>query len=143
LANNGIFSSTRLAAEKRFVGYKSVLPSGAHTRVGLERDAVLAALQRVMLVSEMRNVGVKFSSGEVRFSSSDNKSGEAEDVVSAECGEDCPEMVINGKHLVEAFKNYASEKIFAEFRGPTRGLVLTDGEHINVIQAVIRHADVQ
>jgi len=140
LACDGIFSSTRRQAGK-FVGYHRVLPEGPCTKITVDRVELVDAIDRVLIMSPpegMKNVFIQLDVNSITMHANNGKHGEAKETVSVGCDTRCEEICLSGKSLLDILKNYETDKLTLEYRGPEKAFVITDKDHINVIQPVRR-----
>lgn len=128
----------------KFPAYKSTLTAiqaATHVRCLAKRADVIDAIGRTIAVSsssEMKQVEMVFDLNVLKFYSHDKTAGDASDVIACE-GPGAPgAILLNGAYLQEAVKNYTSDQIVFEYRGEDLPLIITDGEHVNVIQPIKR-----
>jgi DNA polymerase-3 subunit beta len=125
---------------KKYALYKQVLIDIANTPVTRSvapRAGVIASLDRAMAVVgsfDAKQVVLEFGPDSMRFSTSDKTAGDASDILVCKGGGHGEAVLLRGPYLAKALKSYDSEDITFEFRGAMEPLIITDGEHVNVIQ---------
>lgn len=143
LSMGGITVTSRLMVD-RFPAYQSVIPSTPdYLKCVIGRLPLLEALSRATAISSAaatKQVEVVFLPDTVRLLSMDASSGAAADEVAADVAGAPGSILLNGTYLVEALRRYDSEKVAFEMRGDSSPFVITDGEHVNVIQPIRRGA---
>ena len=113
----------------QFPDYTRVIPSDNDKIVSIDRAALIAATERVMLISSEKTRAVKlaFDRDQVTLSVVSPESGSAtEDVPCDYAG---PPIVIgfNGKYLVDVANHVQGDAVAIELRGPADATVLRDG----------------
>lgn len=137
LGYGGVFSSSRLLSGS-YPNYRTVIPSGAHTRCLVSRTELLEAVNRVLILMgpNARNVRFTFSENRVDLFASDPQHGEGFESLPCECPGVAEPYILTGRFVLEALKNYTSDKVVFELRSPVAPFIMTDGEHLNVIMPV-------
>lgn len=136
----GTTVSCRLLSGK-FPKYQSILLTGEHVRCLVNKSDMVGALDRTMAVigaSDFKHVELKFGVNELELFSTDSMAGDAKDTIVCECPGLQEPILLSGTYLAEAVKHYTADKIVFELRGAHTPFVMTDGEHINVIQPIKR-----
>ncbi len=123
-----------------YPNYKSVIPKSKATRVVFERRDLLNALRRVLIVAERnRFVDLQLTSSGLSISSNSPEAGSAGEAVYCDVTDfQDIAVTINGDYAIDALKAMDQDKAVLELRSPDVSIVITDGEHINVIQPVRR-----
>lgn len=137
LGCQGVYASIRLLTGS-YPNYKSVIPIGPHTRCLVNRAELTESLDRVMVLmgEGTKNVRFTFAENRIDLFTSDTRHGDGFESLTCECpGFESP-IVLTGSFVLEALKNYSTEKVVFELRSPAAPLIMTDGEHINVIMPI-------
>lgn len=135
----GVYTSTRLLSGS-YPAYQTVLPKSAFAPVTLARKLLLESLKRVLVMSGegIKHVNMMFSAEGLMLSCADGK-GNSEDFLPIQIpGLDTPgHIIVNGDFIQKAVSKMSAEKITIEYR-PLGAIVITDGEHVNVLQPIRR-----
>lgn len=132
---DGVYSSSRLVAG-RYPNYRAVIPTTAHTRCLVDRQPLIEALSRVMVLmggDVLRAVRFTFLENRAVLFTSDKDHGEGMESVECECPGEANPYTLNGDYVLEALKKYSGDKVVFELRRPEDPFIITDGEHVNVI----------
>jgi len=133
------FLLTSRLIEGQFPNYEQVLPKGHPTQMTLPKEAVVAALRRVSVLSEERTKPVKvcLSTGALKFTASNPELGEAEETVPADYSG--AEVVIgfNSRYLLDALSPIEGEQIVMELKDGTSPGVLRKVEGSDYICVIM------
>lgn len=124
------FLLTSRLIEGQFPNYEQVLPKGHPTQMIFPKEAVVAALRRVSVLSEERTKPVKvcLSPGALKFTASNPELGEAEETVPADYSG--AEVVIgfNSRYLLDALSPIEGDQMVMELKDGTSPGVLRNVE---------------
>lgn len=137
LRAGGVFTSTRLA-NGNYPDYQSVLPKGPFAPVVIARRSLIESLKRVLVMSGeggIKHVDLVFEAAGVTLKCQAGV-GDSEDFLPAPI-EAAGDVRLNGDFLLKSLLKMSAEKITIEYRGP-QATVITDGEHVNVLQPIKR-----
>ena len=104
--------------EGDFPDYEQVIPKGAAKKATIIREAFLAALRRVSLLSAEKGKGVKFTfaSGNLEVSARNPDLGEAQERLEVEfAGEEEFSIAFNAKYIMDVLAAIKAEKVVFEF----------------------------
>lgn len=89
--------------EGNFPDYRKVIPEETPRVIGLDRDALLATLRRISILSTERARGVRFalSDGAIEISANNPDMGEASEELAAEYNGDSIQIGFNAKYLLD------------------------------------------
>ncbi len=119
--------------DERYPNYESVIPKDNEKRLTLNRAALLGAVQRCSIFSNITTNQVRFSIAreEVRVSAEDmDFGGEARESIPAVFSdEEEMEIGFNARYVTEALQHIDAEEVSFLFSAPTRaGLMMPEGE---------------
>lgn len=130
--------------DAKFPAYERVIPASGNgaKRVEVDRDALLAALRRVMLVStqESLKVALRMADGEILASMGAAEIGDAAEPVPAQVQTDGWESAFNAQYLSDFLQAADSGTVVYEQRSPqTAGRfesVLSGVEYVHVLMPI-------
>ncbi len=124
------FLLTSRLIEGQFPNYEQVLPKGHPTQMTLPKEAIVAALRRVSVLSEERTKPVKIclSPGSLKFTAYNPELGEAEETVPVDYSG--AEVVIgfNSRYLLDALTPIEGDQVVMEVKDGTSPGVLRNVE---------------
>jgi len=137
IKRDGIFLSMRLI-EGKYADYRRIIPESLPQSIALEREAFLASLKRISLMSsdKSRSVTVSLYSGLLELSSQSPELGEAKEEISVEYEGEELKIGFNSRYLIDALSAMDGEKILLEVKSKQSPGVIrsSDGNsHISVI----------
>jgi len=132
-----IFLSMRLI-EGKYADYRRIIPEPSSHAISLDRDAFLASLKRISLMSsdKSRSVTFSLSPGVLQLSSQSPELGDAREEISIEYGGEELKIGFNSRYLIDALATLEGEKIILEVRGKQNPGVIRSSEglsHTNVV----------
>ena len=134
---DGIFLSMRLI-EGKYADYRRIIPEASAHTITLEREAFMAALKRISLMSTDKSRSVAFSllPGLLQLTSQSPELGEAKEEIPVEYGGEELKIGFNSRYLMDAVATIEGERVHFEFRGRQHPGVVraADGSnHISVV----------
>lgn len=117
--------------EGQFPNYEQVLPKGHPKQVRVNRDAFVAAIRRVSVMSEERTKPIKLilSPGQMRLAASNPELGEAEEGVEAEYAGEELTIGFNSRYLLDATGPIGAARVAIELKDPlSPGIFTGEGE---------------
>ncbi|MDR2341360.1 MAG: DNA polymerase III subunit beta [Puniceicoccales bacterium] len=128
--------------EGNYPNYKQVIPGSTDSRVRINRELFLAAIQRAALVASDINKSVKLTFGEniLEISASSAEYGDARERLAVTNGHQQPvEIGFNPRYLVEPLRALKCDEIIFEFRDHlSAGVIRTDNNFLCVIMPLRR-----
>jgi DNA polymerase III subunit beta len=135
---DGIFLSMRLI-EGKYADYKRIIPKQAEGPISVDREAFLASLKRVSLMSSDKSKSVTFSlkPGILTISSQSPELGDALEELSVEYqGEDL-RIGFNSRYLIDAVSSMEGEQVLLELRGKQNPGVIRSSQGANHTSVVM------
>lgn len=127
-----LFLSMRLI-EGKYADYRRIIPESSPSAISLNREAFLASLKRISLMSsdKSRSVTLNLTSGMLQLSSQNPELGEAREEISIEYEGEPLKIGFNSRYLMDALSTLESEKVSLELRGKQNPGVIrsTEGAH--------------
>jgi DNA polymerase-3 subunit beta len=111
---------------REYPKYQTVIPSKCSLIVKLNKDAFLAAVKRVRLLSNEQTQGIKLQlkSGLLELNSSHSSLGKAFEKIKVEYDGAETEISLNGRYLVDALNSIDSNSLTIEFNNSQSPLVI-------------------
>ncbi|MDR1456893.1 MAG: DNA polymerase III subunit beta [Puniceicoccales bacterium] len=120
-----------------YPNYKQVIPGSTDSRVRINREVFLSAIQRAALIASDINKSVKLTFGEnlLEISASSVEYGDARERLAVVYGGQPPvEIGFNPGYLVEPLRALKDDEVIFEFRDHlSAGVIRTDGAFLCVI----------
>ncbi len=112
---------TRLI-EGPYPNYEQVIPKENDREVTVERDALAAALRRVVVVAsdQTHRIRMQFASGAVKLNGNTPDLGEAQDEVAVTYDGESIEIGFNANYLLEILKFMPTDEVRMTFKAPER-----------------------
>jgi len=117
--------------EGPYPDYEKVIPSEVKNKLYVNRDGILSAIRRVMILSDEHTRRVKFKiAGEgVTLQASTPEGGEATEIVEGEYQGEPLEVIYNGRYLVEIINLIDSDRIVIGMNDSSSpGVVFGEGQ---------------
>ena len=117
--------------EAQFPAFEKVIAVTGDKRVEIGREALLAAIRRVSLLSSERGRAVRLTlePGKVEVSASSPELGEAREALAIEFAGEGTEIGFNAQYLVEFLQNVGTEQVELELKDPeSQGLLRPVGD---------------
>ncbi len=135
---DGIFLSMRLI-EGKYADYKRIIPKQSEGPISVDREAFLASLKRVSLMSSDKSKSVTFSlkPGILTISSQSPELGDALEELSVDYqGEDL-RIGFNSRYLIDAVSSMEGEQVLLELRGKQNPGVIRSSQGANHTSVVM------
>ncbi len=132
-----IFLSMRLI-EGKYADYRRIIPESSQDSISLDREAFLASLKRISLMSsdKSRSVTFNLTPGMLQLSSQSPELGDAREDINIEYQGEELKIGFNSKYLIDALSTLEGEKVLLEIRGKQNPGVIRSSEgpnHTNVV----------
>lgn len=124
--SGSLLVSTKLTGAA-FPPYEKIIPKLCKQTTKVERLALLAAVERVVLISDDSAIACKmtFGDGEIEVSTENPDSGLGSDFVSCSHIGDKITLAFNSRYLIEALNSLEVEDVMFNTSGPTDAAVIT------------------
>jgi DNA polymerase-3 subunit beta len=113
-----IFLSMRLI-EGKYADYRRIVPESTSNGIFLDKEAFLASLKRVSLMSSDKSKSVTFAlmPGLLQLTSQSPELGDAKEEISVDYHGDELKMGFNSRYVMDAVSTIEGDKFQLEFRG--------------------------
>ncbi|RZN96765.1 MAG: DNA polymerase III subunit beta [Synechococcus sp. MED-G134] len=119
---------TSRTLEGTYPNYGQLIPDGFTRTFGMDRRALIAALERIAVLADQHNNVVKFSSqpedGVVQISADAQDVGSGSESLSANLEGDAMQIAFNVRYLLDGLKAMGSDRIVLHCNAPTTPAVL-------------------
>ena len=119
---------TSRTLEGTYPNYGQLIPDGFTRTFGMDRRALIAALERIAVLADQHNNVVKFSSqpedGVVQISADAQDVGSGSESLPANLEGDAMEIAFNVRYLLDGLKAMGSDRIVLHCNAPTTPAVL-------------------
>lgn len=119
---------TSRTLEGTYPNYGQLIPDGFTRTFGMDRRALIAALERIAVLADQHNNVVKFSSqpedGVVQISADAQDVGSGSESLPANLEGDAMQIAFNVRYLLDGLKAMGSDRIFLHCNAPTTPAVL-------------------
>ena len=119
---------TSRTLEGTYPNYGQLIPDGFTRTFGMERRALIAALERIAVLADQHNNVVKFSSqpedGVVQISADAQDVGSGSESLPANLEGDAMQIAFNVRYLLDGLKAMGSDRIVLHCNAPTTPAVL-------------------
>ena len=123
---------TSRTLEGTYPNYGQLIPDGFTRTFGMERRALIAALERIAVLADQHNNVVKFSSqpedGVVQISADAQDVGSGSESLPANLEGDAMQIAFNVRYLLDGLKAMGSDRIVLHCNAPTTPAVLRSEE---------------
>ena len=123
---------TSRTLEGTYPNYGQLIPDGFTRTFGMERRALIAALERIAVLADQHNTVVKFSSqpedGVVQISADAQDVGSGSESLPANLEGDAMQIAFNVRYLLDGLKAMGSDRIVLHCNAPTTPAVLRSDE---------------
>ena len=123
---------TSRTLEGTYPNYGQLIPDGFNRTFGMERRALIAALERIAVLADQHNNVVKFSSqpedGVVQISADAQDVGSGSESLPANLEGDAMQIAFNVRYLLDGLKAMGSDRIVLHCNAPTTPAVLRSDE---------------
>ena len=123
---------TSRTLEGTYPNYGQLIPDGFTRTFGIDRRALIAALERIGVLAEQHNNVVKFSSqpedGVVQISADAQDVGSGSESLPANLEGDAMQIAFNVRYLLDGLKAISSDRIVLHCNAPTTPAVLRSDE---------------
>ena len=123
---------TSRTLEGTYPNYGQLIPDGFTRTFGLDRRALIAALERIAVLADQHNNVVKFSSqpedGVVQISADAQDVGSGSESLPANLEGDAMQIAFNVRYLLDGLKAMGSDRIVLHCNAPTTPAVLRSEE---------------
>ena len=123
---------TSRTLEGTYPNYGQLIPDGFTRTFGMERRALIAALERIAVLADQHNNVVKFSSqpedGVVQISADAQDVGSGSESLPANLEGDAMQIAFNVRYLLDGLKAMGSDRIVLHCNAPTTPAVLRSDE---------------
>lgn len=130
LAANQMVTSRTL--EGTYPNYGQLIPDGFNRAFGMDRRALIAALERIAVLADQHNNVVKFSSqpedGVVQISADAQDVGSGSESLPSNLEGDAMQIAFNVRYLLDGLKAMGSDRIVLHCNAPTTPAVLRSEE---------------
>ena len=135
---DNIFLSMRLI-EGKYADYRRIIPETSSCSISLDREAFLASLKRISLMStdKSRSVTFTLTSGLLQLSSQSPELGEAKEEISVDYQGEELKIGFNSRYLIDAVSTIEGEKVLLEIRGKQNPGVIRSADGTNHISVVM------
>lgn len=135
---DNIFLSMRLI-EGKYADYKRIIPKQAEGPICVDREAFLASLKRVSLMSSDKSKSVTFSlkPGILTISSQSPELGDALEELSVDYSGEDLRIGFNSRYLIDAVSSMEGEQVLLELRGKQNPGVIRSSEGANHTSVVM------
>lgn len=114
-AETGSVNLVARLLDGKYIEYKRLIPKECRTRVLLEKDALLSAVDRATLVSREGNNSVKLSFKEdTLFLTAESGAGKFEEEITAQIMGPEIDIAFNPHYVINVLKNITGEKLYLE-----------------------------
>jgi DNA polymerase-3 subunit beta len=119
----------------KFPNYEGIIPRANTNIATVERAPLMAALKRVLLMSEdNKAINFSFAQGIVTLTSSSAVIGEADEPVAMRYVGDDLKVCANGSYVLDFLTAAVEQTVTIALKDPSSAMLLTDGnEFINVV----------
>lgn len=126
LSFNGLEFVSKLV-EGKFPDYNRVIPVGYSNRVTLGKQALLASLQRMTIMTSDKFKGVRlhFEAGLLRISSTNTEQEEAQDELEIDYGGQKVESGFNVSYLIDVLSNISGDMVSIDFEDGSSSVLVT------------------
>jgi len=123
---------TSRTLEGTYPNYGQLIPDGFTRTFGMDRRALIAALERIAVLADQHNNVVKFSSqpedGVVQISADAQDVGSGSESLPSNLEGDAMQIAFNVRYLLDGLKAMGSDRIVLHCNGPTTPAVLRSEE---------------
>ena len=123
---------TSRTLEGTYPNYGQLIPDGFTRTFGMDRRALIAALERIAVLADQHNNVVKFSSqpddGVVQISADAQDVGSGSESLPASLEGDAMQIAFNVRYLLDGLKAMGSDRIVLHCNAPTTPAVLRSDE---------------
>ena len=123
---------TSRTLEGTYPNYGQLIPDGFTRTFGMDRRALIAALERIAVLADQHNNVVKFSSqpedGVVQISADAQDVGSGSESLPANLNGDAMQIAFNVRYLLDGLKAMGSDRIVLHCNAPTTPAVLRSDE---------------
>jgi len=123
---------TSRTLEGTYPNYGQLIPDGFSRTFGMDRRALIAALERIAVLADQHNNVVKFSSqpedGVVQISADAQDVGSGSESLAANLEGDAMQIAFNVRYLLDGLKAMGSDRIVLHCNAPTTPAVLRSDE---------------
>ena len=137
IKRDNIFLSMRLI-EGKYADYRRIIPETSEQQILIDREAFLASLKRISLMSSDKSRSLTFSltPGILQLSSQSPELGDAKEEINVDYEGEELKIGFNSRYLIDAVSTMEGEKISLELRGKQNpGVVRSSqvAEHVSVV----------
>jgi DNA polymerase III subunit beta len=137
IKRDSIFLSMRLI-EGKYADYRRIIPEALEQPILIDREAFLASLKRISLMSSDKSRSLTFSltPGILQLSSQSPELGDAKEEINVDYEGEELKIGFNSRYLIDAVSTMEGEKISLELRGKQNpGVVRSSvgAEHVSVV----------
>jgi DNA polymerase-3 subunit beta len=130
---NSISITSRLI-DDTFPNYESVIPTDNEKKMRVERNAIIGAVKRSIIMSDQvtNRTSLTINEKELRVKAANNEYGtDSEETIDCTFTEsDEFEIAFNGKYLLDAMQHFGGEEIIFDFSTPLKAAVLNPTEPV-------------
>ncbi|MDR3317684.1 MAG: DNA polymerase III subunit beta [Puniceicoccales bacterium] len=122
--------------EGKYPNYKQVIPASSDYRIRLDREQLLAVIQRIALVADEKNYPVRLKPADNALEALARSSiyGEAQEKLPIAYDGDTVEIAFNPQFLVDPLKVLANDEVYFEFKNElSPGIIKTNDTFLCVI----------
>jgi DNA polymerase III subunit beta len=132
-----IFLSMRLI-EGKYADYRRIIPESTQDAISLDREAFLASLKRISLMSsdKSRSVTFNLTPGMLQLSSQSPELGDAREDINIDYQGEELKVGFNSRYLIDALSTLEGERVLLEIKGKQNPGVIRSSEgpnHTNVV----------
>lgn len=118
-AETGSVSMVARLLDGKYIEYKRLIPKECKTRVLLDREELLSAIDRATLVSREGNNSVKLSFKEdTLYLAAESNAGRFEEELPAQIMGPEIDIAFNPHYVINVLKNLTGEKVYLEMNSP-------------------------
>jgi DNA polymerase-3 subunit beta len=132
-----IFLSMRLI-EGKYADYRRIIPETAEQQILIDREAFLASLKRISLMSSDKSRSLTFclTPGILQLSSQSPELGVAKEEINVDYEGEELKIGFNSRYLIDAVSTMEGEKVSLELRGKQNPGVIRSAQgmqHVSVV----------
>jgi DNA polymerase-3 subunit beta len=132
---------TSRSLDGTYPNYRQLIPEGFNRRIGLDRRALVSALERVAVLADQHNNVVKLSAdavtGKVLIQADAQDVGSGSEAVAAEIEGEAIQIAFNVRYLLDGLKAMACDQVVLNCNAPTTPAILTPADGANFTYLVM------
>jgi DNA polymerase-3 subunit beta len=132
---------TSRSLDGTYPNYRQLIPESFNRRIGLDRRALVSALERVAVLADQHNNVVKLSAdastGNVLIQADAQDVGSGSEAVAAEIDGEAIQIAFNVRYLLDGLKAMACDQVVLHCNAPTTPAILTPADGANFTYLVM------